>query len=130
MGWAGPKVDNPWVGFLRPSPAQPIRISDTHSHILIFTYNIMLIYYDNITNNFPARLFKFVVQVCLHDEHLFEHEFFLQIPQPFPFIKELTVVNRKLQNNKLHNDNEGFSIIKYPYLTTICRIEAHDDYIE
>jgi len=38
-----------------------------------------LTYYDNITNNFPGGLFKYVVEISLYDERPFEHEFFLRI---------------------------------------------------
>ncbi|CAF1013573.1 unnamed protein product [Rotaria sp. Silwood1] len=36
-------------------------------------------------------LFKYVHKVSLYDEHPFEHEFFLQIAQSFPFMKKLTI---------------------------------------
>jgi hypothetical protein len=100
------------------------------SYCHIYSYPYRLNYYDNITNNFPGGLFKFVVQISLYDERPFEHEVFLRIAQSFPFIKELTVVNRKPQKNKLHNDNDGFSLIQYPHLTTLSLVQAHDDYIE
>ena len=42
---------------------------------------------------------------------LLNMNFFLQIAQSFSFMKELTIINRKLQN-----DNQDLSIIEYPYL--------------
>ena len=91
-------------------------------------------YYDNISNNFPGGLFKYVHTISLYDEHPFEHEFFLQIAQSFPLMKELTVINAKPQKNKLYrksnNDNQDLSIIKYPQLTVLDLCEAHDDYVE
>ncbi|CAF3801655.1 unnamed protein product [Rotaria sordida] len=87
-----------------------------------------------VTNNFPGGLFKCVREITLEDEHPFEHEFFLRIAQSFPFIKVLSIRNSEPQNNKLckesMNDNEIFSIIKYPDLTNITFYYAHDDYIE
>ncbi|CAF1127810.1 unnamed protein product [Rotaria sordida] len=101
-----------------------------YSYCHIYSYPYRMKYYDNITNNFPGGLFKYVHKVSLYDEHPFEHEFFLQIAQSFPFMKELTVNNCKPQKNKLYNDNKDFSIIEYPYLTSLSLIEVHDDYIE
>ncbi|CAF3969789.1 unnamed protein product, partial [Rotaria sp. Silwood1] len=72
-------------------------------------------YCDHISNNFPGGLFKNVHTVSLFDERPFEYEFFLQIAQSFPFMKELTVTNEKPQKNKLYrkseNDNQDLSII-------------------
>ena len=100
----------------------------------IYSYPYRMKYYDNISNNFPGGLFKYVHTVSLHDEYPFEREFFLQIAQSFPFMKELTVINAKPQKNKLYrksnNDNQNLSIIKYPHLTTLNLLEAHDDYVE
>ena len=100
----------------------------------IYSYPYKLKYYDNITNNFPGGLFKCVREVSLFDEHPFEHEFFLRIAQSFPFVKKLTVINQKPQNNKQFrkskNENQNLSIIKYPHLTELDLIEAYIDYYE
>ncbi|CAF5226773.1 unnamed protein product, partial [Rotaria magnacalcarata] len=56
---------------------------ETHCHI--YSYPSSMEYYDHATNNFPGGLFKYVRVVSLVDEHPFEHEFFLQIVQSFPF---------------------------------------------
>jgi len=88
--------------------------------------------YENITNNFPGRLFQCVRKVSLYDEHPFEQEFFLQISQSFPLMENLTLSNWKPQNNercrKSKDDNQDLSIIKYPHLTYLCLDETHDDY--
>ncbi|CAF5155236.1 unnamed protein product, partial [Rotaria sp. Silwood1] len=100
----------------------------------VYLYPDQLKYYNIVTNNFPGGLFKCVREITLEDEHPFEHEFFLRIAQSFPFIKVLSIKNFEPQNNKLckesKNDNENFSIIKYPNLTSITFYNAHDDYIE
>ncbi len=83
-------------------------------------------HYNNITNNFPGGLFKCVCNVSLFDEHPFEHEFFLQIAQSFPFMKKLTVHNRKSQKN----ENQQWSIIKYSHLTELNLVRTHENYIE
>ncbi|CAF3902753.1 unnamed protein product [Rotaria sp. Silwood1] len=91
-------------------------------------------YYDNISNNFPGELFKNVYRVSVFDERSFEHEFFLQIAQSFPFMKELTIVNGEPQKNKLYrklnNENQDLSIIKYPHLTRLSLLQAYDDDME
>ncbi|CAF4600919.1 unnamed protein product [Rotaria sp. Silwood2] len=92
-------------------------------------------FYCNITNNFPGGLFKYVQIVSLYDVHSLEYEFFRQIAQFFPFMKNLTVINDKLQKNKLHRkskkvNNQDLSIIEYPHLIRLCLCEAHDDYAE
>ncbi|CAF1324186.1 unnamed protein product [Rotaria sordida] len=101
-------------------------------HIYSYPYNLK--YYYTITNNFPGGLFKYVQEVSLYDERSFEHEFFLRIQKSFPFIKIVSIKNSKPQNNKLcresKNDNQDFSIIKYPYLINLTLYDAHDDYIE
>ncbi|CAF4738516.1 unnamed protein product, partial [Rotaria sp. Silwood2] len=100
----------------------------------IYSYPYRLEYYNNITNNFPGGLFKYVSYISLFDDHPFEHEFFLQIAQSFPFLKSLCLVNEKGQNNKQciksSNHHQNLSIIKYPYLTQLDFLQAHDDYIE
>ncbi|CAF2938854.1 unnamed protein product [Rotaria sp. Silwood2] len=100
----------------------------------IYSYPFKLKYYHTITNNFPGGLFKYVHELLLYDERPFEHEFFLQIAQSFPFIKNLSIKNSKPQNNKLckesKNDNQDFSIIKFPHLINLTLNLAHDDYIE
>ncbi|CAF1372803.1 unnamed protein product [Rotaria magnacalcarata] len=100
----------------------------------IYSYPYKMKYYDNISNNFPGGLFKYVHKVSLYDEYPFEHEFFLRIQKSFPFMKELTVINAKPQKNKLYrkskNDNQDLSIIKYPHLIRLNLFQAHDDYVE
>ncbi|CAF2006009.1 unnamed protein product [Rotaria magnacalcarata] len=100
----------------------------------IYSYSFKLKYYYTITNNFPGGLFKYVHELLFYDERPFEHEFFLQIAQSFPFIKNLSIKNSKPQNNKLckesKNDNQDFSIIKFPHLINLTLNLAHDNYIE
>ena len=100
----------------------------------IYSYPYTMECYDNISNNFPGGLFKCVHTVSLYDEYPFEREFFLQIAQSFPLMKELTVINAKPQKNKLYrksnNDNQDLSIIKYPHLTMLDLFNAHADYVE
>ena len=95
-------------------------------HCHIYSYPYTLTHYKNITNHFSGGLFKCVRTVLLYDEYPFEHEFFLQIAQSFPFMEKLTVHNRKLQKN----NNQQCSIIEYPHLTEIHLVETHENYVE
>jgi hypothetical protein len=105
-----------------------------YSQCHIYSYPYKLKVYNNITNNFRGGLFTNVTQVSLYDERPFEDEFFLRIAQSFPFMKELTIKNRKAQNNKQfiksNNDNQILSIIKYPNLIRLDLSNTHDDYLE
>jgi hypothetical protein len=100
----------------------------------IYSYPFTVPTYPNIANNFPGGLFTCVTEVSLFDEHPFEHEFFIQIAQSFPLMRELTVNNRKPQNNKQcgrsNNNNPKLLIIQYPHLKCLCLKETHDDYVE
>ncbi|CAF2125107.1 unnamed protein product [Rotaria magnacalcarata] len=98
----------------------------------IYSYRCKLKVYSDITNNFPGRLFTSVTKVSLYDERPFEHEFFLRIAESFPFMKELTIENRKALGRliKRINDNQILSIIEYPNLNRLDLTKTHDDYIE
>jgi hypothetical protein len=87
----------------------------------IYSYPYTWTSYDNITNSFPGRLFKCVREISLHDEHPFEHAFFLRIAQSSPFIEKLSLDNHEQQQN----DNQQCSIIKYYHL-----IDTHENYVE
>ncbi|CAF1005573.1 unnamed protein product [Rotaria magnacalcarata] len=100
----------------------------------IYTYPYQLKEYHQITNSFPGGIFKYVREISLFDERPFQHEFFFQISQSFPFMKKLTLINQKPQNDKRYrkvdDDNQHLSIIEYPNLSHLNLDEAHDDYIE
>ncbi|CAF0926588.1 unnamed protein product [Rotaria sordida] len=105
-----------------------------YSQCHIYSYPYKITHYRNITNNFPGGLFKCVRTVELFDERPFEHEFFLRIQKSFPFMKELTIINRKPQKNKQYtkftDDNRDLSIIEYSHLIELNLIKAHRDYVE
>ncbi|CAF4243676.1 unnamed protein product, partial [Rotaria sordida] len=104
-------------------------INEGQCHIYSYPYKIS--HYNNITNNFPGGLFKYVYQVSLYDERPFEHEFFIQIEKSFPFMKKLKVDNKEPQSNKQcyesRNNNRNLSNIKYPHLTNLYLYYSHDD---
>jgi hypothetical protein len=106
---------------------------DKHSQCYIYSYPYQLKKYDNITNNFPGGIFKSVRQISLFDERPFEHEFLLRIAHSFPFMKKLTLINKKPQNKqfrKSKNQNQDLSIIEYPHLIELDLSKAHKDYHE
>jgi hypothetical protein len=103
-----------------------------YSQCHIYSYPYELTYYDNITNNFPGGIFESVRQISLFDERPFEHDFFFRIAQSFPFLENLTLINRKRQNNKQFrkSKHQNLSIIEYPYLIDLNISRAHKDYYE
>jgi len=100
----------------------------------IYSYPYTLKHYNNIANNFPGGLFECVRVISLYDERSFEHEFFIRIAQAFPFLKRLSLSNKKPQNNKQYQksniDNENLPIIEYSYLSLLHLDNIHDDYVE
>ncbi|CAF0946532.1 unnamed protein product [Rotaria sordida] len=101
----------------------------------VCSYPFTMTCYERITNNFSGELFKSVSEVSLFDESSFEHEFFLQIAQSFPFMRKLTVINMKPQNDKQcrklkNNNNNNLLVIEYSHLTYLNLDQAHDDYVE
>jgi hypothetical protein len=107
---------------------------ETYSQCHIYSCPYKWKVYNNITNNFRGRLFTTVTEVSVYDERPFEYEFFLRIAQSFPFMKELTIENRKAQNKKefikSNNNNQILSIIEYPNLTRLDLSNTHDLYLE
>ncbi|CAF3431310.1 unnamed protein product [Rotaria sp. Silwood1] len=83
---------------------------------------------------FDGGIFKSVREVSLFDERPFEHEFFLQIAQSFPFLEKLCVRNYERQMykecSKSINGKQHLSIIKYPYLKQLNIICPCKDYHE
>ena len=100
----------------------------------VYSYPFRMTNYERITNHFPGGFFPYVQKVSLLDERPFEHEFFLQIQNSFPLMKDLTVINWTPQHNKQSNKsktaNEHFSIIQYRHLTCLDLTEVHYHYIE
>ncbi|CAF4449238.1 unnamed protein product, partial [Rotaria sp. Silwood2] len=88
----------------------------------IYSYPYEWKEYHKITNNFPGGIFKYIREISLFDERPFEHEFFFQISQSFPFMKKLDVINKKPQKDKQSRNldhNQHLSIIEYPHLSQL-----------
>jgi hypothetical protein len=90
-----------------------------------------LIYIGNI---FPNISFTHVIDLCVHDEFPFEHEFFLRISKAFPKLKEFCVMNirpllyevEKSSNNTI----QSFEIVEYPHLTFLDISRTNRYYVE
>ncbi|CAF3189770.1 unnamed protein product [Rotaria sp. Silwood2] len=95
-------------------------------HCHIYSYPYALTYYNDIMNNFPRGLFKYVREVYLFDERPFDYDFFLQIAQYFPLMEKLILHNREPQKN----NNQQRSIIEYPHLTQLDLVRTHENYVE
>ena len=93
-----------------------------------YTFPYRLNYYNEISNQFPGGLFKYVQCISLYDERPFQHEFFVRIQQSFPMMKKLTLNNHKPQKKKLFN--QSLPIIKYSHLIILDLFQAHNDYLE
>jgi hypothetical protein len=83
-------------------------------------------FYHYVTNDFPGGLFKCVRIISLRDERPFEHNFFLQIGQSFPFIKKIIVHNYEPQQD----EHLQWEAIKYHHLTEIDLVATHEDYVD
>ncbi|CAM4786164.1 unnamed protein product [Rotaria magnacalcarata] len=107
-------------------------------HSIAFTNNLIYLPskedIQQAFRHFPCGLYQYVRVVSFRDTRPFEHEFFIQITQSFPFMENLSVNNRHSQNQKQSvtsmNDNHNLSIANYCYLTRLSMRSVHDDYIE
>ncbi len=59
----------------------------------IYSYPYPSTHYDNITNNFPGRLFNNIEEITLFGARPFEEELFIKISPAFSFLKNLTLTN-------------------------------------
>ncbi|CAF4716609.1 unnamed protein product [Rotaria sp. Silwood1] len=113
------------------SPLTVISSTLLESHVCVdyFTNWFYLLdgRFDQLRTFPVGGLVKYVYQVSLYDKCPFQYEFFLRIVLSFSFIKELTVINKNSQKNKSESDNQDVLIIKYPRLTKLNLIKAHDD---
>lgn len=100
----------------------------SHAYSLPFMTDEVL----EITKSFPGGLFSNIRRVFLTDRlRSFEHEFFIQISQSFPFLDYLILTNEKPQKYKRSNNYcHTSSIIEFGHLTHLMIIYAHIDYLE
>ncbi len=99
----------------------------------VFTLPFPFDYLQCITNNFPNIIFNNVLYLSICDILPFEHEFFIRISQAFPLLKHLTVSNSTPQTWTLqqqNDNNQSYSIVKYPYLTYLSVMNSDVTYTE
>jgi hypothetical protein len=88
-----------------------------------------------IGNNFRNIIFNNVTILWLYDSVPFKHEFFIRIARSFPLLKNLSIMNSHSplsESDELqsYNNNQPYSIVEYPHLTTLNITCAHTDYVE
>ena len=100
----------------------------------VYTYPSQMSFYHYLSNQFPGGYYPYVSIVSLYDEYPFEHQFFLQLVQSFPFIEKLVLSNNQSQQCKhscqSKNANYHFSVVKYAHVIELHLNSINDDYIE
>ncbi len=113
---------------LRYSTTAPL----TMCHIFSFPYAFDRL--EMVSNEFPNVIFNNVTFLWVQDSVPFNHEFFLRIAQSFPMLKSLRIVNFEPQTSKSaklkSENNQSYSVVEYPYITTLEIMYVHTDYIE
>jgi hypothetical protein len=88
---------------------------------------------EMVSNKFPNVIFNNVTFLWVQDSVPFNHEFFARIAQSFPLLKSLRIANFEPQTSKsaqLKSENQSYSVVEYPYITTLEIMYVHTDYIE
>ena len=94
---------------------------DTDTYHL-FTRPFEFLKLNYIGNIFPNIIFKNVIELWMHDDIRFEHEFFLRIVQSFPLLKSLSICDHAPMSsnvNKQSDNNQLQKIAEYPHLTLL-----------
>jgi len=88
----------------------------------------------DIGNTFPNIIFNHVRRLSLKDNVPFKDEFFNRIACSFPLLQRLSVVSFNPQSSILDernpNDNQLYSVVKYPYLRSLYLVNVHIDYVD
>jgi hypothetical protein len=79
-----------------------------------------------MTTRFQGGMFNKVRWLLMHDIRPFKDELFQIISQDRPFLKNLTIHNRKSQENKQHSSK----LIVFPHLLKLHLTMSHTDYAE
>jgi hypothetical protein len=93
-----------------------------HIFSLPYEFNIFL----NLNNSFQGGIFNKVRSLTMCDTKPFEHEFFQEVCQAFPFLRTLSLQNTKPQKNKQHSS----TLITFAHLIKLDIRHAHVDYAE
>ena len=95
-----------------------------HTFSLPFTFTRL----EKIANRFPTLVFNHVIYLKAYDVIPFQHEFFHRIALAFPLLKDLCIMNYMPQSQT--TNNQLYSAIEYPHLTSLDFKCAHTDYLE
>jgi hypothetical protein len=113
---------------LRYSNSAPLTVC--HIFSLPFAFDRL----EMVSNKFPNVIFNNVTFLWVQDSVPFNHKFFLRIAQSFPMLKSLRIVNFEPQTSKSaklkSENNQSYSVVEYPYITTLEIMYVHTDYIE
>jgi hypothetical protein len=89
---------------------------------------------EDIKNNIPNIVFNSVTYLKVRDGNAFKHEFFIRLARAFPFLKSLSISNRRLpfwRFDEHHlREKEWCSIIEYPHLIFLDVENANPYYVE
>ncbi|CAF1502373.1 unnamed protein product [Adineta steineri] len=101
----------------------------------IFSLPFAFVTIRELGNSFPDILFNSVTSLLVRDAHAFKHEFFVRIARSFPLLRWLCIANFQSQSSYDMNtftigNNQSYSIIEYPHLTSLDVTYAHIDYAE
>ncbi|CAF1203570.1 unnamed protein product [Rotaria sordida] len=102
----------------------------------IFSIPFAFDHLEDVGNKFPNLVFSYVTYLLVQDNDAFKHEFFIRIARSFPLLKHLRIFN--IESQLLLHDlltcssdkNQLYSIVKYPYLTSLDVKYAHEDYLD
>ncbi|CAF1348082.1 unnamed protein product [Rotaria sordida] len=103
-----------------------IRLEDNigMSHVYSLPYQFQ--YFLHLNNSFQGHMFDTVRRLTMSDGRPFEYNLFILIPQCFPLLKELHVINYQPQKNKQHSS----ILIILSHLILLNLVETHADYAE
>jgi hypothetical protein len=95
----------------------------------IYSLPVTMKYINPITSKFPFDdIFIYVRKLCVKDRRSsIEYDFFIRIPQAFPLLEDLTVLNYEKQNKRFEHEQMS-SIIEYSHLMTLNLGRSHVDH--
>lgn len=106
-----------------------INTATYHIFTLPFKFNNLM----SIGNVFPNIVFKYVIELWVHDVVPFEYEFFVRISKAFPLLKNFHVsilAPLSFDTEVLSPNVESCEVIKYPHLTLLDIRRTSINYVE
>jgi hypothetical protein len=101
-------------------------------HVFTLPFQFAQLMY--IGNIFPNILFTHVIDLYVHDQFPFKHEFFLRISTAFPKLKKFCVMNIQPLSYEVEelfdNTIQSHEIVEYPHLTFLDISRTNGYYVE